>query len=281
MTRITNLKELHFINRKKTLSEQNYQVEKFDDGLVGYYQCIKVKTLKQFEYLLKEILLNEKKYQGFIYRGQADSNWKLESTFQRETKGKCVDPYSHYENFRQLARGKLAEQSLLQKTQETEYINELWAVGQHLGLKTPLLDWTTNLYVALFFAFEKEKKVKYRAIYRTNMDLFYKGELYVSECFVPYADPIGRISAQQGLFITQKGIATLENAMRTEKDHLKKVLCSTKFYIANTLRDEILAYLKHIGIKFETIYPDIQGAILEANERLKKDIERAKSYPRG
>ena len=54
-----------------------------------------------------------------------------------------------------------------------------------------------------------------------------------------------------------------------------------EFYIANTLRDEILAYLKHIGIKFETIYPDIQGAILEANERLKKDIERAKSYPRG
>ena len=258
MSKLTNLKEMHFINRKKPLSDQNFQLEIFDDGL-----------------------LNEKKYQGFIYRGQSDSNWKLESTFQRETKGKCVDPYSHYENFRQLARGKLAEQSLLQKTQETEYINELWAVGQHLGLKTPLLDWTTNLYVALFFAFEKEKKVKYRAIYRTNMDLFDKGKLYVSECFVPYADPIGRISAQQGLFITQKGIATLENAMRTEKDHLEKVLCSTKFYIANTLRDEILAYLKHIGIKFETIYPDIQGAILEANERLKKDIERAKSYPRG
>ena len=281
MTRITNLKELHFINRKKTLSEQNYQVEKFDDGLVGYYQCIKVKTLKQFEYLLKEILLNEKKYQGFIYRGQADSNWKLESTFQRETKGKCVDPYSHYENFRQLARGKLAEQSLLQKTQESEYINELWAVGQHLGLKTPLLDWTTNLYVALFFAFEKEKKVKYRAVYRTHMEFFNVGGSYVSECFVPYADPIGRISAQQGLFITQTGIATLEDTMSTEKDHLKKVLYSTKFYITNTLKDEILAYLKHIGIKFETIYPDIQGAILEANDRLKKDIERAKSYPQG
>lgn len=113
------------------------------------------------------------------------------------------------------------------------------------------------------------------------MEFFYMGENYVSECFVPYADPIGRITAQQGLFITQKGIATLENAMRTEKDHLKKVLCSTKFYIANTLRDEILAYLKHIGIRFETIYPDIQGAILEANERLNKNIEKAKPYPQG
>lgn len=113
------------------------------------------------------------------------------------------------------------------------------------------------------------------------MEFFNVGGSYVSECFVPYADPIGRISAQQGLFITQTGIATLEDTMSTEKDHLKKVLCSTKFYIANTLRDEILAYLKHIGIRFETIYPDIQGAILEANDRLKKDIERAKSYPQG
>ena len=281
MTRITNLKELHFINRKKTLSEQNYQVEKFDDNTTGYCLCIKINTIQQFEYLLKEIYRDEKEYEGFIYRGQADSNWKLESSFLRETKGKCVNQHQHYENFRRLARGKLTEQSLLKKTHQVEYVNELWAAGQHLGLKTPLLDWTTNFYVALFFAFEKEKKVKYRSVYRTHMDFFYKYKLNISECFVPYADPIGRISAQQGLFITQTGIATLEDAMRTEKDHLKKVLCSTKFYIANTLRDEILAYLKHIGIRFETIYPDIQGAILEANERLKKDIERAKSYPRG
>nr|WP_315540139.1 FRG domain-containing protein [uncultured Haemophilus sp.] len=281
MTKITNLKELHFINRKKSLSEQIFQPEKFNDNTIGYCPCIKINTIQQFEYLLKAIYEDEKEYEGFIYRGQADSNWKLESSFQRETKGKYVNAHQHHENFRQLARGKLAEQSLLKKTQEVEYINELWAVGQHLGLKTPLLDWTTNFYVALFFAFEKEKKVKYRAVYRTNMDFFYKGEFYVSECFVPYADPIGRITAQQGLFITQKGIETLENVIRTEKDDLNKVLYSTKFYIANTLRDEILAYLKHIGIKFETIYPDIQGAILEANERLKKDIERAKSYPRG
>ncbi|WP_109077871.1 FRG domain-containing protein [Aggregatibacter kilianii] len=280
MPKLTNLKELPFIDKRKPLFKQKFQIEKFDDGLVGYSQCIKIRTLQQLEYLLKEIYANEKQDEGFIYRGQADSNWKLESTFQRETKGKCIDPYFHHENFRQLARGRLSEQSLLRKTQETEYINELWAVGQHLGLKTPLLDWTTNFYVALFFAFEKEKKVKYRAVYRTHMKFFNVGGSYVSECFVPYADPIGRISAQQGLFITQQGIETLENKIRTEEDHLKKVLCSTKFYIANTLRDEILVYLKHIGIKFETIYPDIQGAILEANERLKKDIERAKPYPR-
>ena len=171
---------------------------------------------------MKEIYRNEKEYEGFIYRGQADSNWKLESSFLRETKGKCINEHQHYENFRQLARGKLAEQSLLKKTHQVEYVNELWAVGQHLGLKTPLLDWTANFYTALFFAFEKEKKVKYRAVYRTHMGFFYMGENYVSECFVPYADPIGRITAQQGLFITQKGIATLENKMRPEKDHLKK-----------------------------------------------------------
>ena len=99
MTRITNLKELHFINRKKTLSEQNYQVEKFDDNTIGYCLCIKINTIQQFEYLLKEIYRNEKEYEGFIYRGQADSNWKLESSFLRETKGKCINEHQHYENF--------------------------------------------------------------------------------------------------------------------------------------------------------------------------------------
>lgn len=157
MTRITNLKELHFINRKKTLSEQNYQVEKFDDNTIGYCLCIKINTIQQFEYLLKEIYRDEKEYEGFIYRGQADSNWKLESSFLRETKGKCINEHQHYENFRQLARGKLAEQSLLKKTHQVEYVNELWAVGQHLGLK--LHYWTGQLTsILLYFLHLKKRK---------------------------------------------------------------------------------------------------------------------------
>ncbi len=71
----------------------------------------------------------------------------------------------HLEQFKLSLRGRIkTEQSLLEKD------NEIWSIGQHYGLATPLLDWTASIAVAQFFCFEKKNAnpQEFRSIYFWN-----------------------------------------------------------------------------------------------------------------
>jgi hypothetical protein len=101
-----------------------------------------------------------------IFRGQANSEWLVESTLDRmETRfpktpnllgGKEFDhPRVSRElqlnRFKEMARGKLPNPP---KDDEED---EWWALAQHHGLATPMLDWTYSPFVALFIAFEDKR----------------------------------------------------------------------------------------------------------------------------
>lgn len=146
------------------------------------------------------------------------------------------------------------------------------------------MDWTYIFYIALFFTFEKEvgeEDISYRAVYRTNKCLLYalgeKSNDGTSYCFVPSSDPVGRITAQQGIFTLPYDI---KNSLLFLPKEKKDKVFNIKFYINNNLRDDVLLYLRHLGIRFETIYPDIPGAVLEANYQLegilKKELDKQK-----
>jgi hypothetical protein len=89
---------------------------------------------------------------SYLWRGQKCAAWEITSGLTRATGKQKEDILKRF----QIAAGRHIETKFdvsdgnpKQEQQE----RELWSLGQHYGLLTPLTDWTEYPYVALFFAF--------------------------------------------------------------------------------------------------------------------------------
>lgn len=150
---------------------------------------------EEFEIWLQE--LRGRNYRrGLIYRGQSDTNWRLETTLERSGHSTMpiVDYYgltvgnigpsvstfssmqappfneslwndlSDTERLSDYARhkGSIFDQTMFPGGEHFEYVAYL----RHHGFPSPLLDWSLSPYVAAFFAFrEAAPKVEKRSIF--------------------------------------------------------------------------------------------------------------------
>jgi hypothetical protein len=100
---------------------------------------------------------------GYIFRGQPRSAFPLAPTFLREFRSRYrgASPDSGGLN-RQERRFRLAVRGRIHLS-DREFASsfELWAIGQHHGLATPLLDWTASPFVAAFFAYAERRSVTF------------------------------------------------------------------------------------------------------------------------
>lgn len=198
---------------------------------------VRVVSLNSWEEFVPLIAKGHADSPAYIYRGQADEGWTITSRLDRLEKrfpkrhttvmGKptefdCTptDRKTHYYAFREMVRGKRGA-----------YAPELdedawWALAQDHGLATPMLDWTYSPFIALFFAFEEEKRLdehqnfsepETRAVYVLSTHLIVSKESDDAPAPKPYT-PLGecseRLVSQAGLFLKMPEGEDLESYVR-------------------------------------------------------------------
>lgn len=244
-----------------------------------------------------------------IYRGQRDSNWNLDSCLDRRLLKFPKERHpsirtQHLKDFKLAVRGRRGHPPC-----EIVDDDDWWALGQHHGLPTPLLDWTESPYVALFFAFEKtdSPEVKFRSVYALQADLVDLRTGYIEArhrldnigkpsmlehlisgkqkepvggfredvpptvpIIRPMTDENARLTSQRGLFTRLPDGITLEYWVKSNFG-IESEPILIEFRIPNIEPDNCLRNLNRMNINRLSLFPDIDGAAAYCNTKLMID----------
>ncbi|MHC4521302.1 MAG: FRG domain-containing protein [Planctomycetota bacterium] len=209
----------------------------------------------------------------YVWRGQQQhgGDWTLRSTFDRKKRmgSRAKILARHREEFSKAIRGRPRPNP---PGMPGDY---LWALGQHHGLATPLLDWTESPFVAAYWAFCPEKEDgKDRVVYALNRDIerWHPGDPDKRFIDFPpmtdYEEP--RFLAQRGVFtkaLEGQDIKSRIQKCYHEENHKNRIILA-EILIPDSERDECLMDLDSMNINHATLFPDIEGSAAFCNWKL-------------
>lgn len=262
--------------------------------------------LSSWKYFSDFVYQEMASYNSYVWRGQRCDNWKLESTLDRLVRTAKVPTTrlgryreQHLEQFKLAARGRRGPNPPILNSEDA-----WWALGQHHGLSTPLLDWTTSPFVAAFFAFMQVdiKQTKNRAIYALHRpsiekmanlkakleNISRREQLAEAEktgskigllkramlqgtaepevtFFSPLSDENHRLVSQGGLFSKTPSGQTLEDWVSVNHDPDDVGTLVIKILVPDSDRDSCLRILNRMNINHLSLFPDLSGASMFCN----------------
>jgi len=276
--------------------KNNWEVIEFQNGIL----TVELSSWKCFSGYIQEEMLPHNKY---IFRGMREVSWKLQPTLFRAIYNDVDERHYGLIAVTLLYKFKYAMRGRRGTNPKNLSENEWWALGQHFGLKTVLLDWTESPFIASFFAFYKQKQKdrdadkrivyaisrfdiqdKCREIEKEHIErspkiigdvqLFGKGSSVV-EFINPLSDDNARLINQRGIFTRVHDTISLEKWVKTHFHGETNKCIMIKIIIPDKENDRelFLRYLDGMGINYHSLFPDIYGAVQHCN----MDIEIAES----
>lgn len=152
--------------------------------------------------------------------------------------------------------------------------DDIWALGQHYGLETPLLDWTSAPYIAAYFAYKKRIDTDtddgYRRVYALKRSL----RRLMSNRKERYVDFIDQLTHPSPRFLAQKGVFTkalngkdIETNVRDFSKKKPDQETLVKFIIPSIYRDECLRELHLMNINHTSLLLDIRDVVDRCNAK--------------
>ncbi len=243
----------------------------------------------------------------FLFRGQSNATWALRPSLLR-----VLPPNRTREDairVEQILLSEFKSRAHLHITQDsiphgvqTDQTAEWWAVMQHYGAPTRLLDWTYSLYVALYFAVEDHwdcdgtvlvfnpSNLELVIKARHDLPLPQKPEFLINDEPPPllfsHVPSIlsARMVAQQGCFTISADVLAdhgdiIERALRGLRVLSPPVNANYRIIIPANHKPSILRRLRNMNLTAHTLFPGADGLGKSMREIVKLNAASPKQEP--